>query len=163
MEDSKSVIEVLKRECCGKCAVFKALRILEEAVVAEANSERPDEPESVYEYPKKPEPVAAITSKVRPVVIKQTPVKTRYVSLEKTCKKCNTIKPLTEFPANSGCRDGYTNECKVCTRERVRKAQHKSSGTSKSVKTSGLSIDSIEQMTHSIRDPKMEAALNGGR
>jgi hypothetical protein len=56
----------------------------------------------------------------------------------KTCRKCGETKPLSEFYAMSGMRDGYRNDCKACnltakarryeanpepTKERVRRWQ----------------------------------------
>ena len=58
--------------------------------------------------------------------------------MDKRCKRCGETKPLTEFYAMAGMRDGYRNDCKACnlaakaarhranpepTRERVRKWQ----------------------------------------
>ncbi len=40
----------------------------------------------------------------------------------KRCKKCGEAKPLDDFYANSGCRDGRRPECKACNlAERARK------------------------------------------
>ncbi len=36
----------------------------------------------------------------------------------KRCKKCGTVKPLAEFYANKGGRDGVRPECKACTSAR---------------------------------------------
>ena len=33
----------------------------------------------------------------------------------KLCRKCNTIKKLTEFKTSSTCKDGYRYTCKVCS------------------------------------------------
>lgn len=35
----------------------------------------------------------------------------------KTCRKCTTEKPTSEFYAHAGCKDGLSNYCKVCLRE----------------------------------------------
>ncbi|MFN8194211.1 MAG: hypothetical protein U0R80_08000 [Nocardioidaceae bacterium] len=40
----------------------------------------------------------------------------------KTCTKCGEAKPLTEFYANAGARDGRRNDCKACVLEDRRKA-----------------------------------------
>jgi hypothetical protein len=32
----------------------------------------------------------------------------------KRCKRCNEVKPLTDFYREKGCRDGHRPECKVC-------------------------------------------------
>jgi hypothetical protein len=32
----------------------------------------------------------------------------------KICKKCNTEKPIDDFPRHSGCKDGRYNVCKKC-------------------------------------------------
>lgn len=57
----------------------------------------------------------------------------------KACSKCGIVKPLSEFYASSGMRDGHRNDCKACNLaakkrrydanpevaiERVRKWQH---------------------------------------
>lgn len=36
-------------------------------------------------------------------------------SISKTCRICKETKPISEFYKASGNRDGYKNECKVCT------------------------------------------------
>lgn len=38
----------------------------------------------------------------------------------KVCKKCGNEFPLDYFPKNKGCKDGHTNFCKACTREKRR-------------------------------------------
>jgi hypothetical protein len=35
----------------------------------------------------------------------------------KGCRRCNTVKPVSEYNKNQKGRDGYRAECKVCTRE----------------------------------------------
>jgi hypothetical protein len=37
--------------------------------------------------------------------------------LFKTCNKCGTKLPLTEFAAHKGTRDGFNSQCKSCVRE----------------------------------------------
>lgn len=38
----------------------------------------------------------------------------------KVCKSCGKELPLEDFPKNKGCKDGHTNFCKICTREKRR-------------------------------------------
>lgn len=38
----------------------------------------------------------------------------------KTCAKCGTEKPITEFPRNKTHKDGYAYWCKECTKENTR-------------------------------------------
>lgn len=40
---------------------------------------------------------------------------------EKTCKKCNILKPIEEFVKNVSTEDGYTNKCKECLNEQLEK------------------------------------------
>lgn len=39
----------------------------------------------------------------------------------KTCRKCDTVKPLNEFWRESRFKDGYRNECKDCSRSANRR------------------------------------------
>lgn len=43
--------------------------------------------------------------------------------LRKKCTKCEIVKPLEEYYLNKEHRDGHYNECKECTKKRVRKYQ----------------------------------------
>lgn len=39
----------------------------------------------------------------------------------KACSKCGIVKPLSEFYASSGMRDGHRNDCKLCNLEAKKK------------------------------------------
>ena len=39
----------------------------------------------------------------------------------KTCFKCNTVRPLTEFYKHPAMADGFLNKCKQCTKNDVSK------------------------------------------
>jgi hypothetical protein len=43
----------------------------------------------------------------------------------KTCFKCNTVRPLTDFYAHSKMSDGHLNKCKQCTKIDVLKHRNK--------------------------------------
>jgi hypothetical protein len=45
--------------------------------------------------------------------------------MNKTCKKCNILKEFSDFYVNKLCKDGYTNECKDCTRKEKSKLASK--------------------------------------
>jgi hypothetical protein len=39
---------------------------------------------------------------------------------KKTCSCCTAEKPLDDFPENKECRDGHSNQCKQCIREKAK-------------------------------------------
>ena len=42
--------------------------------------------------------------------------------MDKRCRDCGEVKPITDFYEHSGCRDGYRPECKTCNlAEKARK------------------------------------------
>lgn len=51
--------------------------------------------------------------------------------MEKRCKKCGAVKPLEEFYASRGARDGRRPECKACLNA-VRKKRYQRSVDKKS-------------------------------
>jgi len=48
--------------------------------------------------------------------------------MEKTCKKCDTTQPITEFRVYKAMKDRYTNECNSCRRLRENKAVREKKG-----------------------------------
>ena len=40
--------------------------------------------------------------------------------MKKICNKCKIEKLYEDFVKNKGCRDGYTNICKICTSENIK-------------------------------------------
>lgn len=45
--------------------------------------------------------------------------------MEKTCKRCNQLKELNEFPKSKSCKDGHLNFCKKCKLAFNRKYEEK--------------------------------------
>ena len=43
----------------------------------------------------------------------------------KTCFKCNSVKPLTEFYKHNAMADGFLNKCRVCAKEDATKHRSK--------------------------------------
>lgn len=41
---------------------------------------------------------------------------------EKTCSKCNQLKPISEYPKDKTTKSGYCGYCKVCKRDKVKTA-----------------------------------------
>ena len=40
--------------------------------------------------------------------------------MRKRCADCKKYKPVTEFPRNKNCKDGFHSYCKVCNNARSR-------------------------------------------
>lgn len=43
----------------------------------------------------------------------------------KTCFKCNTVQPLTEFYKHNAMADGFLNKCKSCTKKNATEHRNK--------------------------------------
>jgi hypothetical protein len=68
-------------------------------------------------------------TKKKPLSFWNTPTLARELeaSDSKKCRVCGADKHLDEFPINSGCKDGHTNECKPCCAARQKKTAAKKS------------------------------------
>ncbi|QJD54050.1 HNH endonuclease [Streptomyces phage Galactica] len=49
----------------------------------------------------------------------------------KTCTKCKTAKPRTEFHKHKSCKDGLNSQCKECVRAKVRDWYHENQGANR--------------------------------
>jgi hypothetical protein len=107
------IINTLKENHCGKCAVAAAIAALEKIC---------SEPLQITACPPAAAKKPAKALKLKPVA---GDPKTRT---EKACKKCGVVKPLSEYPKNHTCADGHTGECKKCCRNRSRASWRKRHG-----------------------------------
>lgn len=73
------------------------------------------------------------------------------VEIEKKCKHCHEIKPLSKFPKNKEMKDGHINRCNACSVKATmvsrNKPEHKKNFRSKSYQRYyGISIETYDEM-----------------
>lgn len=66
--------------------------------------------------------------------------------MEKLCKKCNTMKPLSDFHKKAGRKDGHASTCKECVNDRVRTYDPDKNRDAKLRKTYGISLKEYQEM-----------------
>lgn len=158
--DYNRVIEELESTRCSNCDIGRVINILAKMAGAEYAAKHKPEPESKSKPGPKPKP----EPKPKPAVVATG-------ATERWCKDCQKVKPLVEFTKSKTSRGGYTNVCKDCTRLRALKWRKDVKSGKRVVNKHGVKeyggrdpidpIDEIEQSTKSLRDPAIEAMLEG--
>lgn len=79
--------------------------------------------------------------------------------MEKLCKKCNTVKPLSEFHKKTGRKDGHSSTCKVCVNSRTRPYDPDKNRDTKLRKAYGISLAEYNEM---LKSQGGKCAICGG-
>jgi hypothetical protein len=111
--DIQQIIDEITTSECVKCKFGKVLIALKPLR---------DNPEPEAKTPAAPKsklhPKTAVSKALKPAQ------STENIN-SKRCRVCAKVKFLNDFPKNSGCADGHTNECKPCCAARQKKAAAK--------------------------------------
>jgi hypothetical protein len=79
----------------------------------------------------------------------------------KLCKRCNTVKPLTDFYKSKSAKDGRQHHCAECNREKTREYNKLNPGRAKAYQEKKLS-NPIEKEKHLFRVKRNQASLPSG-
>jgi hypothetical protein len=77
----------------------------------------------------------------------------------KTCRECETEKPITEFYEIPNGRDGHRNECKECTKARNRRA-YRADPAAKHARTRAWEAANPERRDYHFRRSHLQRTYN---